>query len=128
MKKFKFIIPLFVIITTVVVVGLSAFKKENNVKPAKTTDLYVFEYHGNYTTGSVETLSNWTYVGKNAALCNDIDEKACKVAVTEEYIDDPLNPSSLQNVTITASTGSGTQYVTAISDPGDGNVFSNQND
>lgn len=91
--------------------------------PKQTTDMYVFEFQPDallgYDQSVVEDESNahWQYVGKNQSLCIGTQTKACRVAVTEDYVDDPANPTSLLGITIDAQESSnGVAYVTDITD------------
>lgn len=100
-------------------------------KSSLTEDLFVFEYSSptpnDYAEGSVENESNtyWHYVGKNQDLCADNDTRACRVAVTEEYVDNASTPTELKDITITATEISGVAYVDGITNSPT-NLFSNK--
>lgn len=97
-----------------------------------TTTMYVFRYDPTATNGylkeNVEDISpsNWKFVGLDEELCSNDNGKACRIAVSAEYVDDPLEPTALQGVTITASQSGTDAHVTAVS--GTGNQYSNQLD
>jgi len=97
------------------------------VKP--TVDMYVFQFDGTnaYSVANVSNTSNtyWKYIGKNVALCNNVNKKACKVEVTSTFVDNPTSPTALSGVTITAALSGTIAYVSSIS--GTGSVLSNQN-
>jgi hypothetical protein len=70
-------------------------------------DLYVFEFDGSvngYAKEYVENESNtyWKYVGMGEELCDDTPDRACRVAVTAAYVDNPSSPTALSGVTIDA--------------------------
>lgn len=97
-----------------------------------TTTMYVFEYDptasGGYLKADVEDISpsNWKFVGLDEDLCSDNDGKACRIAVSSAFVDDPGNPTALQGVTISASQSGTTAHVNAVS--GTGNIYSNEAD
>lgn len=92
---------------------------------------HVFEFdgvHNAYTTGNVTTPGNWKYVGETSSepLCDDTPDKACRIAVTNAYVNNPSSPGALSGLSISAATiASGDAYVTAITDEAE-NMFSNQ--
>lgn len=96
------------------------------------TDMYVFEFDhtqaNGYSLSNVEDESNtyWKYLGKNLSLCADDDTRACRVAVTSSFVNNPVTPTALSGVTIQAQEStSGVAFVTSISNPDD-NQFSNK--
>ncbi|MGN6340507.1 MAG: hypothetical protein ACTHML_06070 [Ginsengibacter sp.] len=92
------------------------------------TATHVFEFKSSlaYTVPNVTQPSNWQYVGENEPLCGGAD-KACRIAVTDNYVDNST-PMKLSGVSISASiTGSGEAAVTGITDAQE-NRFSNQDD
>lgn len=93
--------------------------------PQNTADMYVFEYQGDFSPGSVSNTANWHFEGKNLPLCNDINIRACRVAVTVDHVDNPNNPSALDSgITITEGGSGSNIYVASIS--GTGSTFSNR--
>jgi hypothetical protein len=87
MKKY-----LFGMIAIALAVGFSAF---TTVKSKPTTTLYRFVFNGSPTGSNLETknttgtdyYSNWVLEGTESTLteCSPAQEKACRVAVTENY-------------------------------------------
>jgi hypothetical protein len=116
MKKY------FLSISAVVIaVLLVAFTQPKNSSTEE--DMYVFEFDhtqtGGYAEGNVENESNtyWKYIGKNLSLCDSDPTKACRVAVTSSYVNNPTTPTALSGVTIQADeSSSGIAYVTSITD------------
>lgn len=101
-------------------------------KSSDQVDRHVFEFDGTQTNGyakdNVENESNtyWKYVGLNQSLCAGNDVKACRIAVTSSYVDNPTTPTALSGVTITADEStSGVAYVTSITAPSS-NQYSNK--
>ncbi|MDQ0109116.1 hypothetical protein [Chitinophaga terrae (ex Kim and Jung 2007)] len=122
MKKY-----LFGILAVVVAFTGVAFKE---AKSSKRADMYVFEFKSSqpYTQGNVQNTSNayWEYKGLNLSGCANINQKACRVLVSADYVDDPDSPTQLSGVSITATQSGTTAHVTGIS--GGGNLYSNQAD
>ncbi len=118
---------IFSLAAVVIVIGSFAF---NNITP--TQDMFVFEYDpaasGGYSKPAVENISNsnWKYKGKNLSLCENRNEKACRVAVTSAYVNSSSNPTALQGIEIGATLSGATAHVVSIS--GSGNAYSNQRD
>ncbi len=105
----------------VIAVLLVAFTQP--AKHADQVDMYVFEFDatqtGGYAEANVENESNtyWKYVGKNLSLCDNDPTRACRVAVTSAYVNNPTTPTALSGVTIEASESTtGIAYVTSITD------------
>src|SRR5690242_14213643 len=89
-------------------------------KKSHLTGTHVFEFDPTlaYTIPNVTTTSNWKYKGETPAepLCSGM-KKACRIAVTDEYVDVPSDPDQLSRVTITAALSStGQAAVTSITD------------
>lgn len=127
-RRLSRLLPLFAIATGAALVAVtSAFKEQPKTKSGDT--LYTFYYNGpNYTTAAIENESNWVYTS-SSDLCSFDPEKACRIQVTEDYVNNPGTMSatlkSSANVTATEnSEHPGTSYVSSIAD-GDG-VISNQ--
>ncbi|MGN7820647.1 hypothetical protein HGH92_23550 [Chitinophaga varians] len=122
MKKY-----LFGILAAVVAFTGFAFKE---AKSSKRADMYVFEFRSSqpYTQANVQNPSNayWEYKGKNLSGCANINQKACRVLVSADYVDDPNSPTELAGVSISATQSGTTAHVTGIS--GSGNLYSNQAD
>lgn len=119
---------IFGLIAAVIAASASAFT------PAKKpVDMYVFQFNGSvsggYSEANVETEANthWQYQGKNLSLCGGENEKACRIAVISTYVDNPTNPTQLNNFTIDATLSGSTAHVTSITDPSN-NQYSNQRD
>lgn len=121
------LLPLFAIVTGVALVtATSAFKEAPKSKSGAT--LYTFYYNSSdYSTSAVENEGNWTYT-PSSDLCSFDDEKACRIQVTADYVNNPGTSPSLKtsaNVTATDNPSHpGTAYVSSIADA-DG-VISNQ--
>jgi hypothetical protein len=119
----------FNIVAVIIAIGTFAFTEYE--KKAQ-VDMYVFEFDGTqsggYSVGNVEDESNtyWKYKGKNLALCNNTDDKACRVRVPAAYVDDINAPTELSGITISATLSGSTAHVTAIS--GTSTQYSNQPD
>jgi len=99
-------------------------------KKSHVSATHVFEFNSSlaYTVTNVSKSSNWQYVGETSQepLCDNTPDKACRIAVTDAFVNNPSNPTALSGMTISASTsGSGDAYVTGITDETD-NVYSNQ--
>jgi|GEM_PF-1258127 len=116
------------ILAVIIAVAMAAFTSPKKTHLAGT---HVFEFDGTtgYTVSHVENTSNtyWKYVGEisQKPLCQGLN-KACRVAVTNSYVDNPSNPTQLSGITISASLGgTGDAKVTSITDPSD-NGYSNQ--
>lgn len=91
------------------------------------THVFEFDPSLTYTINNVKATSNWQYLGEISSfpLCNGAN-KACRIVVTDDYVDDPLDPTQLSGISISASLSSGGKaVVTAITDPYS-NGFSNQ--
>ncbi|MEJ8841492.1 hypothetical protein WG954_03800 [Lacibacter sp. H375] len=115
----------------VIAVLLVAFTQPR--KSATQEDMYVFEFDhtqsGGYDEANVENESNtyWKYIGKNLSLCDNDPTKACRVAVTSSYVNNPTTPTALSGVTIQATESStGVAYVTSITDAPSINQLSNK--
>jgi hypothetical protein len=109
---------------TAIAAALVLFAFTRPAPKAITADRYVFEFDGltsgGYSIANVEDESNthWKYVGMNEELCSDDPTRACRIAVTEDYVDNPSSPTALSGVTITAQESStGIAYVSAITAP-----------
>lgn len=119
----------FSIVALVIAIGTFSFTEHE--KKAQ-VDMYVFQYDptasGGYDEADVEDISNanWKYQGKNLALCSNVNQKACRVAVLAAYVDNTTTPTALQSVTIDAIQSGATAHVNTIS--GSGNQKSNQVD
>lgn len=117
------------IAAVVLAIGLFSFTK---IEKKAQVDMYVFEYDptasGGYAEADVEDISNanWKFIGKNLALCNNTNQKACRVEVLGAYVDNTTTPTALQGVTIDATQSGATAHVLTIS--GSGNQRSNQPD
>jgi hypothetical protein len=114
------------VVAVVIAVTMAAFTAPKKLHISGT---HVFEFNPTlaYTVGNVTTSSNWEYIGEIAQepLCSGMN-KACRVAVTDAYVDDPSAPTALSGVSISAALSSGgTAAVTGITDPSD-NGYSNQ--
>ena len=110
----------------IIAVGSAAFTAP---KKSHLTGTHVFEFNPAlpYTVQNVSTSSNWDYIGEISSkpLCSGMN-KACRVAVDDDYVDNPSDPQELSGVTISAAlSGAGKAVVTGITDPSD-NGFSNQ--
>lgn len=111
----------------IIAIGTFAF---TTVENKAQEDMFVFEYDptasGGYAVVDVEDISNanWKYVGKNLSLCSDNDQRACRVAVIGDYVDNVTTPTALQNVTIDATLSGSTAHLIDIS--GTDSQFSNQ--
>ncbi len=96
----------------------SAFKEAPKTKSGDT--MFTFQYvppsGTDYSQASVENLSNWQYTSDNTR-CSDQQIRACKVYVTQGFVDgtDPGNYTLDPSYEITASSGT-TSLVTATSD------------
>jgi len=113
------------ILAIVIAVGSAAFTKR--VQTISGTHVFEFNSSLAYTEANVSNTANWDYVGEisQKPLCSGMN-KACRVAVTDSYVDNPSNPASLSGVTIsTQLSGSGDAIVADITDDTD-NGFSNQ--
>ena len=113
------------ILAIVIAVGSAAFTK----RAQTISGTHVFEFNSSlaYTEANVSNTANWDYVGEisQKPLCSGMN-KACRVAVTDSYVDNPSNPASLSGVTIsTQLSGSGDAIVADITDDTD-NGYSNQ--
>lgn len=115
----------------VIAVLLVAFTQPT--KNADQVDMYVFEFDhtqtGGYDEANVENESNtyWKYIGKNLSLCDNDPTKACRVAVTSSYVNNPSTPTALSGVTIEATESStGIAYVTSMTDAPSINQLSNK--
>lgn len=114
----------YVLSFAAVAAALVLFAFTQPEKKAKPDDMYVFQFDGStsggYSISNVEDESNthWKYVGLNEELCDDDPTRACRVAVTADYVDNPSSPTALSGVTITAAeSSSGIAYVTGITAP-----------
>lgn len=110
--------------TSAVVLAVLVVAFTPPTKKADQVDMYVFEFDhtqtGGYDKDNVENESNtyWKYVGLNQSLCAGNDVKACRVAVTSSYVNNPSTPTALSGVTITADESSnGVAYVASITAP-----------
>lgn len=114
----------FLLSFTAIAAALVLFAFTQPEKKSKPDDMYVFQFDGStsggYSISNVEDESNthWKYVGHNEELCDDDPTKACRVAVTANYVDNPSSPTALSGVTISAAeSSSGIAYVTSITAP-----------
>lgn len=63
-------------------------------------DLIQFKYTGlDYSEEEVQDTDNWTYHGINPSGCEDIDQRACVIWVSEEFVN-PEIPASGSNPAI----------------------------
>jgi hypothetical protein len=121
----KYGISMFAI---VIAAAMAAFTIPKNTHLNAT---HVFEFDGvnnSYTVGNVTSNANWKYVGETSQepLCDDTPDKACRIAVTDAYVNSTSNPTALSGMAISATTSlSGNAYVTGITDEG-ANLFTNQ--
>lgn len=119
----KYIVGL---LTVIFAVAMAAFTVPKNTHFAAT---HVFEFvppMDGYTVGNVQALGNWEYVGEypSQPLCSG-SNKACRVKVTDAYVDDPFDPQQLSGITISATlASSGKAIVNGITSSD--NSFSNQ--
>ena len=114
-------------VAVVIAVAMAAF---TTPKKSHVSGTHVFEFNSSlaYTVANVSNSSNWEYVGEisQEPLCDNTPDKACRMAVTNAYVNNPSNPTALSGMTISATTsGSGDAYVTGITDETD-NAYSNQ--
>ncbi|MEO9020991.1 MAG: hypothetical protein ABI237_14860 [Ginsengibacter sp.] len=116
------------ILSIVIAVAMAAFTTPKKTHFAAT---HVFEFTppamNGYSVSNVEATGNWEYLGEypSQQLCSG-SNKACRVKVTDSYVDDPSDPQQLSGVTISATLApSGKAIVTGITDPSN-NGFSNQ--
>ncbi len=114
------------LLAVVIAVTMAAF---TTPKKSHLTGTHVFEFNPAlaYTVSNVSTSSNWEYIGEISSdpLCSGMN-KACRVAVSDAYVDDPSDPTELSGVTISSALSpAGKAVVTAITDPSD-NGYSNQ--
>jgi hypothetical protein len=110
----------------IIAVASAAFTAPKNKHFAAT---HVFEFKSSlaYTVPNVTQPSNWQYVGESEPLCGGAD-KACRIAVTDDYVDNSTPMKLVSTFSISASTsGSGEAAVTGIDDS-QVNRFSNQDD
>jgi hypothetical protein len=112
----------------IIAVAMAAFTTPQKTHLAAT---HVFEYTpppmNSYSVQNVEATGNWEYVGEypSEQLCSG-SNKACRLKVTDAYVDDPSDPQQLSGITISATlASSGQAIVNGITDPSD-NGFSNQ--
>lgn len=124
----KHFLGLSVIVFAFVLVAFTPPKAKPTVD-----DLYVFEFDdtqsGGYSQTNVENESStyWKFVGMNEELCDNELIKACRIAVTADYVNNPSNPTALKDVTISATESStGIAYVTGVTDAPSVNQFSNR--
>ena len=94
----------------------------NNAKE----DMYAFEYTPSTSSVSqVQNRENWTYT-PNQELCDDVDNRPCKILVTHASIDSGASGIVLSpSFSISAAASSGGAYVSGISDVG--GTVSNRN-
>lgn len=113
------------LLAIIIAASLAAF---TTPKKAALNGTHVFEFNSalSYSVANVTNPANWDYIGEisQEAMCQG-SNKACRIAVTDAYVDDPSDPAALSGVTISAVLTSGTAAVTGITDPAD-NGFSNQ--
>lgn len=108
---------------TAIVLAVVLFAFTKPVEKANLVDMYVFEFDGTtangYSEANVEDESNahWKYVGLNQSLCANDDTRACRVAVTSAYVNNPTTPTALSGITIDADeSSSGIAFVKSITD------------
>ena len=116
------------LIAVIFAVAMAAFTTPKKTNLAGT---HVFEFTppamNGYSVQNVEATSNWEYVGEypSETLCTG-SNKACRILVSDGYVDDDTDPQQLSEVTISAAiSGTGKAKVTGINDPTN-NAFSNQ--
>jgi hypothetical protein len=116
------------VIAVIIAIGMAAFTTPRSTNLSAT---HVFEFTppamGGYSVTNVEASGNWEYVGEypSEQLCSG-SSKACRVKVTDSYVDNPSDPQALSGVSISATlSSSGNAIVNGITDPSD-NGFSNQ--
>lgn len=87
----------------------------------KTDPMHVFEYTGSFSSGQVELLDNWSYLGTDDEYlpCNNGSDKACRVFVTEQDIDNSVSPVKLNSSVEISEAGSGSN-ISVASISGDG--------
>lgn len=114
------------LVAIIIAASLAAFATP---KKATLNGTHVFEFNSalSYSVANVTNPANWDYIGEISQnpMCQG-SNKACRLAVTDAYVDDPSDPAALSGVTISAVLTSGTAKVTAITDDSSNNGFSNQ--
>jgi hypothetical protein len=118
MKKY-----LFGILAVALAIGFSAFTKPAKVVNKTTGDQYLFSY--SLTAGSgeeaVETLANWGNgtLYQSQSLCADVNDRACKIIVDEEFTEVIGGQHKLILTLIAAESGdhSGVYHVDPSSNP-----------
>lgn len=121
---------LFGIFAVAIAISLAAFTTPEKPKNPP-VDFYVFEFNPNvaYTENNVETESNWIYKGLNQSMCDNNNEKACRVKVVQSYVNDPTGSPTLKtDAAIDATLSGSTAHVTNIAGTASGNAYSNQLD
>jgi len=96
-------------IAVALVAVTSAFKEAPRTKGGDT--MYTFEYNASggtdYSATSVEKASNWSYTSDDSR-CTDVNNKACRIYVTEDYVDNPSSAPALDpSIDIVAAAGTG---------------------
>ena len=113
------------LLAIIIAASLAAFTTPSSKHLSGT---HVFEFNSalSYSVANVTNQANWDYVGEisQEPMCQG-SNKACRIAVTDAYVDNPSDPAALSGVTISAVLTSGTAKITGITDPTD-NGFSNQ--
>lgn len=95
-------------------------KVVEKVENKKADDFYTFEYTGpDFSKANVEDESKWTYT-PNTDLCSGLDERPCRIQVSEAFVNNPSSSPSLSpsaNISAALNSGTGTHYVDGIADP-----------
>lgn len=114
----KKLMPLFAIVIAVVLAGITSGFKEPR------SDLFAFQYSppssdpSPYSEANVKDTGNWIFTTTPAG-CNDKDEEACLLQVTEDYVDlsgpQPRLESSI-NIETDVELENGTHFVISIDD------------
>ncbi len=119
----KYILSIFAVILAVGMVAFTTPEKRN----LAATHVFEFNQALPYTIDNVTEPLNWEYKGEfpSEQLCSG-SNKACRLAVTDDYVDNPSSPSELAGITISAmNSGQGKAIVTDITDS-PVNGFTNQ--
>lgn len=123
----RYILSIFAVVVAISMVAFTSPAKSK--KPQ--VNYYVFEFNPNlsYTVANVENEANWTYKGLNQVMCDNTNEKACRVKVISSYVNDPSGSPTLKtDANISATLSGTTAHVTGIAGTSSGNAYSNQPD
>lgn len=116
MKKSNIMSASALFLGILLAVATSAFTPIH--KNAKGFTMYTFFYSGpDYSVSNVEDQANWTYTSNNT-LCDDVNDKACRLQATDSYVDlSGATPVLDATIAINASTGgTGKAFVSSIAD------------